>query len=366
LNPPQKTAKPTDPPRSGPSARQAQVDEEAAGQRLDNFLLGELKGVPRSHVYRLIRSGQVRVNSGRVDPKYRLKAGDRVRVPPVATRPAARPSSSGGSLDWLAQRIVFEDARLLVLDKPAGLAVHGGTGVALGCIEALREMRPEIPELELVHRLDRATSGCLLVAKKRSALRTVHALLREGRVDKRYFTLVRGRWRPPVADFSAPLVTKRGAGESRVRVATGGKASTSSFRLIETVGKTASLLEVAIATGRTHQIRVHAAHLGHPVAGDDRYGDPEFNASLERHGLRRMFLHSHSLKFVWPESGEEFSVSVPLPQELEDVLDAVGNATRANDARANDARANDRAANVNGRALGGRAAGGRAGRSRRT
>ncbi len=306
-----------------PAARQEQIGEEAAGQRLDNFLLGELKGVPRSHVYRLIRSGQVRVNSGRVNPKYRLKAGDRVRVPPVASRPAGRALPSGGSLDWLAARIVFEDSRLLVLDKPAGLAVHGGTGVTLGCIEALRELRPELPELELVHRLDRATSGCLLVAKRRSALRTVHALLREGEVDKRYFTLVQGRWRQPVAEFSAPLVTKRGPGESRVRVATGGKEARSSFRLIETVGDAASLLEVTIATGRTHQIRVHAAHLGHPVAGDDRYGDADFNASLERHGLRRMFLHSHSLAFVWPESGEEFSVSVPLPQELKDVLNAL-------------------------------------------
>jgi 23S rRNA pseudouridine955/2504/2580 synthase len=331
LNPPQKTAKPIG--RSGsaagaasaprPAARQEQVDEAAAGQRLDNFLLGELKGVPRSHVYRLIRSGQVRVNSGRVNPKYRLKAGDRVRVPPVATRPVGSAVPSGGSLDWLENRIVFEDSRLLVLDKPAGLAVHGGTGVALGCIEALRELKPELPELELIHRLDRATSGCLLVAKRRSALRTVHALLREGKVDKRYFTLVQGRWKQPVAEVSAPLVTKRGPGESRVRVATGGKEARSSFRLIETVGKTASLMEVAIETGRTHQIRVHAAHLGHPVAGDDRYGDPEFNTSLERHGLRRMFLHSHSVAFVWPESGEEFSVSVPLPQELKDVLDAI-------------------------------------------
>jgi 23S rRNA pseudouridine955/2504/2580 synthase len=321
LNPPQKTAKPTGSPAPRPGARQEQIGERAAGQRLDNFLLGELKGVPRSHVYRLIRSGQVRVNSGRVNPKYRLKAGDRVRVPPVATRP--RVAQSGGGLDWLGARIVFEDTRLLVLDKPAGLAVHGGTGVALGCIEALRELRPELPELELVHRLDRATSGCLLVAKRRSALRTVHALLREGRVDKRYFTLVQGVWRKPVAEVSAPLVTKRGPGESRVRVAAAGKEARSSFRLIETVGGIASLLEVSIATGRTHQIRVHAAHLGYPVAGDDRYGNADFNAALERHGLRRMFLHSHSMAFVWPESGEEFSVSVPLPQELKDVLDAI-------------------------------------------
>jgi 23S rRNA pseudouridine955/2504/2580 synthase len=319
LNPTAKTTKTAD----RPSARQQNIDEDAAGQRLDNFLLGALKGVPRSHVYRLIRSGQVRVNSGRVNPKYRLKAGDRVRVPPVATRPAGRSLPAGGSLAWLAERIVYEDPRLLVLDKPAGLAVHGGTGVALGCIEALRELRPELPELELVHRLDRATSGCLIVAKRRSTLRIVHALLREGRVDKRYFTLVQGRWRKQVAEVSAPLVTKRLAGESRVRVARDGKASKSTFKLIETVGDAASLLEVAIATGRTHQIRVHAAHLGHPVAGDERYGDPEFNASLERLGLKRMFLHSHSIEFVWPETGEPFSVSVPLPQELKDVLDVI-------------------------------------------
>jgi 23S rRNA pseudouridine955/2504/2580 synthase len=243
-----------------------------------------------------------------------------VRVPPVATRPAPPAEPRGGSLEWLADRVVFEDQRLLVLDKPAGLAVHGGTGVALGCIEALRMLRPELPELELVHRLDRATSGCLLVAKRRSALRTVHALLREGRVDKRYLTLVQGRWRESVTEISAPLVTKRRAGESRVRVAETGKDSRSSFRLIEAIGRTASLLEVAIATGRTHQIRVHAAHLAHPVAGDERYGDAKFNAALRAHGLRRMFLHSHALSFVWPETDEEFFVSVPLPDELRNVL----------------------------------------------
>ena len=310
-------------------ARQAQIDESAAGQRLDNYLLGALKGVPRSHIYRLIRSGQVRVNSGRVTPKHRLKAGDRVRVPPVSARPPTPAPSSGGSLAWLEQRIVYEDARLLVLDKPAGLAVHGGTGVALGCIEALRALRPDVKELELVHRLDRATSGCLLVAKRRSALRALHALLREGEVDKRYLTLVQGRWREAVAEIVAPLVTKRGPGESRVRVATGGKAARSSFRLLETLGRTASLLEVSIATGRTHQIRVHAAHLGHPVAGDERYGDRDFNDAMRRFGLRRMFLHSHSMAFEWPETGEAFSVSVPLPQELEDVLKALGGRARA-------------------------------------
>ena len=303
MNPPQKNPKAV--------ARQAQIDESAAGQRLDNYLLGALKGVPRSHIYRLIRSGQVRVNSGRVNPKHRLKAGDRVRVPPVAIRPPAPAASTGSSLDWLAQRIVFEDQRLLVLDKPAGLAVHGGTGVALGCIEALRALRPEIKELELVHpspaECDRLTEHSVPHAKRvrhrvaRDRLRVVHAKRLARRRDGAF----------------------RGAGESRVRVARGGKAARSSFRLLETIGPTASLLEVSIATGRTHQIRVHAAHLGHPVAGDERYGDPEFNAAMRRLGLRRMFLHSRSVAFVWPESGEEFSIDVPLPQELEDVLTTV-------------------------------------------
>lgn len=315
MNPPQKTAKPT--------ARQRDVDEETAGQRLDNFLLGELKGVPRSHVYRLIRSGQVRVNSGRVNARYRLRAGDRVRVPPVAERSPRPVAGESGSFDWLEQRVVFEDARLLVLDKPAGLAVHGGSGVSLGCIEALRALRPELPDLELAHRLDRATSGCLLVAKRRSALRVLHALLREGQVSKRYLTLVQGRWPAHVKEIDAPLVTRRPASEARVRVDAGGKPARSSFRLLDTYGRTASLLEVAIATGRTHQIRVHAAHLGHPVAGDDRYGDPEFNARLAHQGLRRMFLHAHSVELVWPDTGERFAVSVPLPAELSAFLTAL-------------------------------------------
>jgi 23S rRNA pseudouridine955/2504/2580 synthase len=325
LNSPQKTAKAT--------ARQRHVDEDTAGQRLDNFLLGELKGVPRSHVYRLIRSGQVRVNSGRVTPRYRLRAGDRVRVPPVAERPSAPTPADGGGFEWLEQRVVFEDARLLVLDKPAGLAVHGGSGVSLGCIEALRALRPQLPELELAHRLDRATSGCLLIAKRRSALRLLHALLREGRVAKRYLALVQGRWPAGVQEIEAPLVTRRPASEARVKVHPGGKPAKSTFRMLETYGKTASLLEVAIATGRTHQIRVHAAHMGHPVAGDDRYGDPEFNARLVRQGLRRMFLHAHSVQFVWPDTGEELAVSVPLPPELAAFLTALERPDRADLAR---------------------------------
>lgn len=315
MNPPQK------PPKS--AAGERHVAEDLAGQRLDNFLLASLKGVPRSHVYRLIRSGQVRVNSGRVGPSYRLQAGDRVRIPPVATTTAAPRKIKGGSFDWLRARIVHEDARIIVLDKPAGLAAHGGSGVSLGAIEALRAMRGGGDSLELAHRLDRATSGCLLIAKRRSALRMLHALLREGGVDKRYLALVAGRWPQGATRIEAPLSTDRRAGEARVRVDAAGKLAVSTFRLIESIGRFASFVEVELGTGRTHQIRVHAAHAGHPLAGDDRYGEPDFNARLEAAGLGRMFLHAHSVAFVWPDNGEELSVSVPLPEELAAVLTAV-------------------------------------------
>jgi 23S rRNA pseudouridine955/2504/2580 synthase len=320
LNPPQK---PTQQPVGHPKVHQREIDSETAGQRLDNFLLGQLKGVPRSHVYRLIRSGQVRVNSGRTKAAYRLQAGDRVRVPPVSVKAPAVPVATPENLDWLADRIIHEDSRILVVDKPAGLAVHGGSSISLGVIEALRLLRPTAKDLELAHRLDRGTSGCLLLAKRRSALRVLHELLREGEVDKRYMTLVKGRWPEDSVTIDEPLVTRRVGGEARVKVDPSGKEASSSFRLLERFGKTASLLEVSIATGRTHQIRVHAAHAGHPVAGDERYGDDDFNTYLRTFGLRRMFLHAHSLSFTWPETGEEFNASVPLPDELKAVLNAL-------------------------------------------
>ena len=320
MNPPQK---PSASPPDRPKVRQEQIDAETAGQRLDNFLLGALKGVPRSHVYRLIRSGQVRVNSGRVNPKHRLQAGDVVRVPPVASKPVTPPSAAPDTLVWLAERVIFEDSRILVIDKPAGLAVHGGSNVSLGCIEALRLLRPEAKDLELAHRLDRGTSGVLLLAKRRSALRALHALLREGRIDKQYLALVKGRWPEATIEVDAPLVTRRVSGEARVKVDPEGKPAQSTFRVLERYGKTASLLEVAIATGRTHQIRVHANHVGHPVAGDDRYGDEDFNTYLKTFGLQRMFLHAHSVSFEWPETGEPFSASAPLPDDLRAALTAL-------------------------------------------
>lgn len=306
-----------------PRVRQQEIDAETAGQRLDNFLLGQLKGVPRSHVYRLIRSGQVRVNSGRVTAGHRLQAGDRVRVPPVASRPTAAPTATPDSLDWLAERVIFEDANILVIDKPAGLAVHGGSSISLGCIEALRVLRPETKDLELAHRLDRGTSGCLLLAKRRSVLRVLHELLRKGLVEKRYLALVQGRWPEGTTDVDAPLVTRRVGGEARVKVDPEGKEAQSSFHVLDRFGKTASLVEVSIATGRTHQIRVHAAHSAHPVAGDERYGDRDFNTYLQSFGLQRMFLHAHSLAFTWPDSAVEFSASAPLPEDLRAVLTAL-------------------------------------------
>lgn len=320
MNPPQKRSPD---PVGATAVRHREIDSERAGQRLDNYLLGELKGVPRSHVYRLIRSGQVRVNSGRTSPSYRLKAGDRVRVPPVATRPPREAVATPDRLDWLGERILYEDGRLLVLDKPAGLAVHGGSSVSLGVIEALRLLRPDAKDLELVHRLDRGTSGCLLLAKRRSALRVLHELLREGAVDKRYLTLVKGRWPEGTREIDAPLVTRRVGGEARVKVDESGKKARSRFRTLDRYGKKASLLEVSIDTGRTHQIRVHAAHLGHPVAGDERYGDKDFNEYLKAFGLSRMFLHAHSLSFDWPDTSASFDVSAPLPEDLKGVLTAL-------------------------------------------
>ena len=320
MNPPQKRRSDT---VGAPTVRHQDVDAEGAGQRLDNYLLGQLKGVPRSHVYRLIRSGQVRVNSGRTSPSYRLQAGDRVRVPPVGVRPPTEVVATPDQLEWLGGRILYEDARVLVLDKPAGLAVHGGSSISLGCIEALRLLRPTSKDLELAHRLDRGTSGCLLLAKRRSTLRVLHELLREGRVDKQYLALVKGRWPEDRSEIDAPLVTRRVGGEARVKVDPSGKEARSTFRVVERYGKTASLLNVAIDTGRTHQIRVHAAHAGHPVAGDERYGDKDFNEHMKSFGLGRMFLHAHSLEFEWPETGEPFNASAPLPNDLRAVLTAL-------------------------------------------
>ena len=304
--------------------REMPIDTARAGQRLDNFLLGQWPGVPRSHVYRVLRRGEVRVNGRRAKPAQRLEAGDRVRLPPVRIEPTDAPRRLPDALRReVREAILYEDARLLVLDKPSGLAVHGGSGLSFGAIEALRAERPE-QELELVHRLDRDTSGCLVVAKRRAVLRSLHALLREGAVEKKYLALVAGRWGFGRKTIEAPLATnRRQGGERVVRVEAEGKESASTFRPVAYFGRTATLVEVEIHTGRTHQIRVHAAFAGHPVAGDEKYGDAEFNRRMKEFGLKRLFLHAQSLAFDWPESGDHFAVNAPLPPELVQVVDAL-------------------------------------------
>jgi 23S rRNA pseudouridine955/2504/2580 synthase len=297
-----------------------EISEEAAGQRLDNFLVARLKGVPKSHVYRLLRKGEVRVNKGRAKPDYRLAAGDVVRLPPVR-RPEAGETPPRGRAAGLRLEscILHEDDRLIVLDKPSGLAVHGGSGLSHGVIEALRAARPEAPYLELVHRLDRDTSGCLLVAKRRSALRMLHELLREGRIEKRYLALVQGRWELGQVKLEDRLRKTMRGGERVVEVDESGKAAASIFRPVE-IGNTASLLEVRIMTGRTHQIRVQAAEAGHPLAGDERYGDREFNRRMRALELHRLFLHAASIGWEDPASGEWRLYSAPLPDDLRAVL----------------------------------------------
>jgi 23S rRNA pseudouridine955/2504/2580 synthase len=312
---------PPDPRETYTSVQHLEVTLEEAGQRLDNYLHRHLAGMPRSRIYRAIRKGEVRVNGRRAGPETRLQASDRIRIPPVRVLPAGEPARPGAALcTQMAQAIVYEDPKLLVLDKPAGVAVHGGSGVSFGVIEALRALRPG-DALELVHRLDRDTSGCLLIARHAGTLRTLHALMREGAVEKRYLALVRGRWELGAKRIDVPLRTDtRVGGERTVRAAPSGKPSLSEFRPVQFFGSTATLMEVTLHTGRTHQIRVHAQHAGHPVGGDAKYGDAQFNHELGARGLSRMFLHAHSLSFSWPQGGE-FSVNTPLPAQLAGVIE---------------------------------------------
>jgi 23S rRNA pseudouridine955/2504/2580 synthase len=298
-----------------------QVDAEDAGQRIDNYLLKLLKGVPKSHVYRVLRSGEVRVNKGRAKPEYRLQAGDELRLPPV--RVAEREHKTVPPNPGLERAILFEDEALLALNKPSGLAVHGGSGVSFGVIEQLRAQRPQLRFLELVHRLDRDTSGVLLLAKKRSALVALHAALREGRVRKQYLALVLGKWhnaRQSVKVNLRKYVLE--SGERRVSVEADGQASHTIFEL-QQAWTDFSLLRAELKTGRTHQIRVHLAHVGYPIAGDDKYGDFSRNKALARSGLKRMFLHAASVTFAQPGSGTPLTVAAPLPDELQRFIDAI-------------------------------------------
>ena len=300
------------------------VTADESGQRIDNFLMRHFKTVPRSRVYRLLRKGEVRVNRKRVDAEYRIQAGDEVRLPPVrieADTQPGRPSSS--LLELIEGAVIFQDRHLLVIDKPAGVAVHGGSGMSFGVIETLRASRPR-ETLELVHRLDRDTSGCQLVARDRSTLTALHALIRNGGMHKTYLALVAGSWQLGTKRIDAPLATdNRQHGERHVRVAEAGKDSVSVFKPVQFFGSLATLMEVDIPTGRTHQIRVHASFAGHPLLGDDKYGDRVRNADLKSHGLKRTFLHAQSVAFDWPGSGVPFHVSAPLPKELAAVLDAI-------------------------------------------
>jgi 23S rRNA pseudouridine955/2504/2580 synthase len=308
------------------SVQHLEVGTDEAGQRLDNFIQRRLGTLPRSRIFRIIRKGEVRVNGHRAAPDTRLAEHDRVRVPPVRVSapepPDAPPRPSAQLKDRIAACIVHEDPDLLVLDKPAGIAVHGGSGVAVGVIEALRALRPA-ETLELVHRLDRDTSGCLLVARNAATLRELHAQLREGAFEKRYLALLKGRWELGAKRLDLPLRTDtRVNGERTVRVHASGKPSVSEFRPVQFFGKRATLVEVSLHTGRTHQIRVHAQHAGHPVAGDAKYGDEEFNRVMRSSGLERMFLHAHAVSFVRRQ--KELSVNAPLPPELAAVIDRLG------------------------------------------
>jgi 23S rRNA pseudouridine955/2504/2580 synthase len=301
-----------------------EVPADAAGQRIDNFLARMLKNVPRSRIYRLLRRGEVRVNGRRARPDLRLQQGDRVRIPPVRLAPVAPGVKAPVSLsERLQAAIIYEDRHLIALDKPAGVAVHGGSGLSFGVIEALRAMRPR-ETLELVHRLDRDTSGCLLVARDRKTLRELHALMRDGGVEKKYLALVRGNWQLGEKRIDVPLATHhRRGGERHVRAEARGKQSVSVFRPTQFFGPRATLMEVDIHTGRTHQIRVHAAFSGHPLAGDEKYGDSAFNLEMRGFGLERLFLHAHSIAFDWPGSGTPAHFSAPLSTDLKAVLDAL-------------------------------------------
>lgn len=299
--------------------RHVRIDTETADQRIDNFLRRELPGVPKTRIYRILRKGEVRVNGGRVKAEYRLAPGDEVRIPPVRLRePGAPPRNDVAA--GMAERVLYEDKRLLVIDKPSGVAVHGGSGISHGVIELIRHSRPDLKDLSLVHRLDRETSGVLVLAKRRSALRELHALFREGKVEKHYLALALGDWQFGEQVIDAPLlVTHRRGGERHVIVDPDGKPAQTRMRLSRTFGKY-SLLTCSPMTGRTHQIRVHALHAGHPLVGDERYGDEEANREAKRFGLTRLFLHAQSIAF--PDgSGNDRHFTSPLADDLERFLE---------------------------------------------
>ena len=305
------------------AVRQVEIGAGESGQRIDNFLTKHLKGVPKSHIYRILRDGQVRVNGGRIKPAYRLQGGDTVRIPPVRTPEEGVPiRPPDGVLKRLRDAILYEDEALLILDKPSGLAVHAGSNLPFGVIEALRIMRPGAEFLELAHRLDRDTSGCLILAKQRPALLHLHKLLKSGDIEKRYLLLAAGKWQGGAREVREALEKNavRG-GERMVQVSETGRQAVTRFRPVARY-RDATLLEALLDTGRTHQIRVHATHIGHPLAGDDKYGDAEFNRLMAGRGLKRLFLHAQAVSFVMP-NGKAIDISTPLSADLKQVLDGL-------------------------------------------
>ena len=305
-----------------PTVKIVAISEEEAGQRIDNFLRTQLKGVPKSMIYRILRKGEVRVNKKRIKPEYKLVDGDEVRIPPVrvAEREEDAVSPHLQKVAALTNAILYEDDHILILNKPSGTAVHGGSGLSFGVIEGLRALRPEARFLELVHRLDRDTSGVLLVAKKRSALRSLHEQLRDKGMQKDYLALVRGQWQSHVKVVQAPLLKNiLKSGERMVKVSSEGKPSETRFKVEERFGF-ATLVRCSPVTGRTHQIRVHTLHAGHPIAFDDRYGDREFDSQLNGSGLGRLFLHAAALRFTHPATGETIRIEAPLDNELKQCL----------------------------------------------
>lgn len=309
--------------------RLLEIDSEHAGQRIDNFLLTELKGVPRSKIYRLLRTGQVRVNKGRKKPHYKLASGDVIRIPPVTIEERAPLQASTAAKERLASSILYEDKALIIINKPAGMAVHGGSGISVGVIEAFRQLRPECRFLELVHRLDRETSGCLVLAKKRSALVRMHEMLRREHgksMQKTYLALLQGVWQGKKRKVTAPLeVNSRRSGERFVTVSDSGKEAISIFVPQKNFPQAnASLVEIRLLTGRTHQARVHAQSIGQPIAGDDRYGDRAFNRRMKLEGLKRLFLHASKLKFKHPLDDTMLEIDAPLPEPLSQLLENLG------------------------------------------
>lgn len=308
--------------KNAPKVRHLVVGDEAEGQRIDNFLITRLKGVPRSWVYRVLRRGEVRVNKGRVKPTRRLQVGDQVRIPPLRMNEKPEGQGPGVGLRKLISRsVIHRDDDLIIINKPSGVAVHGGSGVSFGVIEVLRALNPDAPYLELAHRLDRDTSGCLLLARRRPALQQFQKLQLSGKVNKRYLALVSGRWRRDRVTVDAPLrKNELQSGERVVRVDPRGKDSVTDFRVVKRF-EGAMLVEARLQTGRTHQIRVHAAHLGTPILGDEKYGDEQTNREYRELGLKRLFLHAWKLEFPWKDRRGGYRFEAPLPAALEEVLE---------------------------------------------